>query len=532
MYKKIFTAIAVLGILILGFFGYQWFFARQSSLSHYPTWHIKVDLQRQRADNEYDVIVIGSGFGGLSSGALLAKQGYKVLILEQASYLGGYGATWQENGFSFSWGAEDIGGLWERGCMTYLIKQLGLDQQKLFKPVTRRIIAHGKTVDIAAGPDQLQKSLINLFPHQKEALDRFFNDARTVYYEAYDAETAGRFGLPALGKVFLDHMLTPQEMSNYLKTHAHMMQWRKSTYQQKLDEYFKDEDIKTIFKALLSYIGAKSSSNAFHVVTALFDYFFFGSGYPQGGPGNLAIALANYIKQHNGTVLLNSRVTQVLVSEKSVSGVMVGSQQFKAPLIIANLNAKTLYTQLINPEHLDKKFLSELNSLELGSSTFGVYLGLDMDLSQYPVFIRDMDNRIHLLLSSNGDSSLAPKGQSSIAFFVPASYDSYPKPGSSDYEHYTQKIAQEAIERAEKVIPGLSAHIKVKRFMTPYDFEKAVLMPKGAIYGFASSSGRPCFKSPIKGLYLASATSGGGGVVGVVFAGLATYHDIMGWQKN
>lgn len=77
-------------------------------------WSVHLPLG-SKSEDEYDVIVVGAGIGGLTCGSLLAKRGYKVLVLEQHYQVGGYCSSFQRKGFTFNTGVEDISGLWERG---------------------------------------------------------------------------------------------------------------------------------------------------------------------------------------------------------------------------------------------------------------------------------------------------------------------------------------------------------------------------------------------------------------------------------
>ena len=79
-------------------------------------WQVDVDPTRELAENEFDVIVIGSGIGGLACAALLSKRGYRTLVLEHHSLVGGYYGSFNRSGFLFNTGAMEITGLWEGGC--------------------------------------------------------------------------------------------------------------------------------------------------------------------------------------------------------------------------------------------------------------------------------------------------------------------------------------------------------------------------------------------------------------------------------
>ena len=97
---------------------------------------------------------------------------------------------------------------------------------------------------------------------------------------------------------------------------------------------------------------------------------------------------------------------------------------------------------------------------------------------------------------------------------------------------YVQQVAEQAIANAESVIPELSKHIIARNVVTPYTFERSFLMPEGANYGFDLRTPKPLLqKSPIKGLYLASASTRMGGVEAVIRAGIWARNDIIGWQE-
>jgi all-trans-retinol 13,14-reductase len=89
------------------------------------------------------------------------------------------------------------------------------------------------------------------------------------------------------------------------------------------------------------------------------------------------------------------------------------------------------------------------------------------------------------------------------------------------------------IQKAEKVVPDLSKRIIVQDAATPKTFERYTCMPEGAIYAFDQSIGvkRPYYKTPIKGLYLANAsTFPGGGIEAVVISGMVCANDICNWE--
>jgi len=102
---------------------------RKRYVDPYKSFEWRVEPNRK---DEYDVIVVGAGVGGLACGALLARKGYRVLVLEHHHQIGGYCSSFKRREFVFNTGVADISGLWNRGPTKILLDRLGLDKDELF----------------------------------------------------------------------------------------------------------------------------------------------------------------------------------------------------------------------------------------------------------------------------------------------------------------------------------------------------------------------------------------------------------------
>lgn len=123
----------------------------------------------------------------------------------------------------------------------------------------------------------------------------------------------------------------------------------------------------------------------------------------------------------------------------------------------------------------------------------------------------------------------------SVAILTGANYFDFPDRGTQEYIRKKRELKEVLIKKAEEVIPGLSKHMVVQSTATPKTLERYTLMPEGAMYSFDQSinTKRPYFKTPIDGLYLASAsTFPGGGIEAVVISGTICANDICGWKVN
>ena len=114
-----------------------------------------------------------------------------------------------------------------------------------------------------------------------------------------------------------------------------------------------------------------------------------------------------------------------------------------------------------------------------------------------------------------------------------ANYYDFPERETKEYEEKKREFAGELIQKVEKVIPNLGKHIEVLEIATPRTMERYTSMPEGALYSFDQSieTKRPYFKAPIKGLYLAGAsTFPGGGIEGSTISGIICANDICKWE--
>jgi len=506
------------------------YFATKEFKKH--DWRVEANPQKPKGADEYDVIIVGSGIGGLTCGALLSKRGYKVLVLEQHYQVGGYCSSFERRGFLFNTGVEDVSGLAERGPITYLLRELGLEKEDLFVRNTTRYIHRGREIK-AENLEEIIKLLSDMFPDEKENIPAFFIEAKKAYDECYkDTEIYGT-PLPAelIVKLFGDRKLL-----DYPREHSHFYDWMSKTYKEKFDEYFKNEDLKELLCALLGYIGTEpEKTSASSALTACVSYYLYGGYFPKGGAQRFANSLKDVIESQDGKVLTRYKVDKILVENGEVRGVKVGEKILKAPVVVANANAKTTFLELIGEDKLDKTFVEYIKGLKMSPSCFMVFLGVDMDLSNYPTLIKNLDEDYEIVINSNADPNLAPKGKASITILTHANYRDFPERGTEEYSKKKREMAEMLIQKAEKVIPGLSKHIIVQDAATPKTFERYTLMPEGALYSFDQSIGvkRPYFKTPIKGLYLASAsTFPGGGIEAVVISGIICANDICNWEAS
>ena len=498
-------------------------------------WRVNINKNKAKNNNEYDVIIVGSGIGGLSCGSMLAAKGYKVLVLEQAKNLGGFFASFKRKDFLFNVGVEDVSGLWvENGTLSYLMKMTGLKKEDHFiENRERQYYANGMSITLDNKSKNITHILSALFPEEKENIERFFIDAKKAYGEFFSNNK--EYGIP-LSPELLVRVFGIKKLLRFPKEKPNFYKWATKNFRQKLDEYFKDERLIDFVSTLTHYIDAPLEKvPGGTAIVACLSYLIYGGGYsPKNAGTNFTGALQKLIEKNGGAVIVKHKVDKINIVNGAVSGVHVNGKNFLAPVVVSNANALHTYFDLVGEEQLDKKFIDSIKSLKLSTSVFAAYLGVDMDLSKYPAIIANKDERFGFAITSKIDPSRAPKGQACVSIIEKDVAAHFPEYNTAAYaEKKTQKL-DALLDKVERIIPSFRKHIVVQDTATPRTLERYTSMPEGALYCFEQSSDikRPNFKSPIKGLYLSSASTGyGGGIESVVMTGIICSHDINSWEK-
>ena len=318
-----------------------------------------------------------------------------------------------------------------------------------------------------------------------------------------------------------------------------------SSYRDVIQKYFKDYKVRESMAYQAFYCGLPPG-----LAPGLFGMFPYsehrGIQYPHGGMAEVPGAFARCGKKKGMKVELKRRVERVLVSGGRVQGVrLTDGTEITSPVVVSNINARTLYFDLVGEEHLHPLARIGLKSYELSISAPVLYLGVDYEppldahhtLLTVPMERLDdywwneykkglvPDDLFGLVCwPTMSDTSLAPEGHHVLNIILSGPY----RRSSGDWDAEKMPYAERAIEQLSKsAIPGLADHVTALEVASPLDFERRLLMPEGGFLGLemnalSSAVFRPSGKSKsVEGLYLAgSSTHPGGGVPTTVASGL------------
>lgn len=472
------------------------------------------------APDEYDVIVIGAGMGGLTAAALLAQRGLKTLVVEQAPYVGGFCANFRRlhQKYTFDIGVHDISGLGPRGPVRWLLRQLGIESRLEFVRMPHEYIFDDLRLRVPDKADEFAAQLGNLFPTERERICEFFGEMRYIYSEMYaDVEKTGGAPMPPTD---------PQEMLRYPLTHPHLFRWMERLYLEMLGTYFADERLKQLLCALTVYLTDKPEALTVMQMAPIFGYYFDGGFYPKGGSGQLSQAVAEAITAHGGTILLHKKVTKILVRDGTAYGIQLADgRAFRAYVILSDADARVTFCELVGLEHLPRKFASQAQALQPTTSVFAVFLALDYEPLIAPVTMYRVPNGLGLglVVPSKVDPSLAPPGHHVLTamVFLPQPEATTWNRADPDYKARKAAFADKVIRQIETLLPGLRDHIITRDAATPATVTRYTGHPDGAIYGSALGTTRLPHQTSIRNLYLAGAgASPGAGIEAVVISGV------------
>jgi prolycopene isomerase len=487
----------------------------------------------------YDAIVIGAGMGGLSCGTLLAKEGLRVLICEQASKPGGYCVNFRRKGFSFAAAVHYLNEFGPNSQMEEAFQTLGLPPEIEFRQQDpqRRIITSDFQLTLSTDMEQFERDLIHLFPKERLSIHAYLGELKRLVknIEGLSIKSLDVISLKEKVQLLYKCIKTPQ-----------LIRYRGKTGQEVLDSFFKDP----LLKYLLTFGARKSSSIlacASPILWAIKGNFYY---VKDKEVEDLPQLFLRSYEAYGGEIAFNTLVKKIVIGEGRARAVqMEGGEEIPSRYVISNGDGPSTFQSLIGGHHLPGRFLRKLQKREMSAPLFTLYLGVDLDLAQmgfdgalvhyYPALRNnpwdekdgegfDIEKeKLAIRVDSIKNPMLAPRDKHTVAISAFAPYELFTDGGSTS-PHYTEikeEIGQKMIGMTEKVIPDLSRHILVRDASTPLTYEKMTLNTHGASMGWYLSAKElskiRSQKTPVANLYQAGHwTFPGGGIPMVILSGI------------
>ncbi len=508
-------------------------------------------------NNNFDVVVIGSGIGGMAAAGLLAKLlKKKVLVLERHFELGGLTHIFRRGNYSWDVGLHYVGEMGNGEIPRLLFDFLTdgkLSWNKMPSPF-EKFIYPDFTFEVPDNPERYRNNLIALFPDEEKAIKRYFRDIRKA--AGWHIRNYVIKFLPFIINAWIRMINLPGQKlaltttENYFKNR------------------FKDNKLKAVLASQWGDYGLPPEESAFAIHSLIVTHYLKGGYYPNGGSSRIVQNIEMIVEKQGGECLVNQEVQGVIIENKKAVGVRVLDRNgpipieetFYAPIVISDSGAWNTYATLI-PDKYSESVIKRLKHMNHGHSAVILFLRLkgspvSLGVKGENYWINDifdhngLSGQTRRLLEGNPvkcyvsfpsikDTTTENHTAEIIAlcdYEDFASWQSQPwKRRETVYYELKEKIAGGLIKLAEKYIPGIKGLIEYQELSTPLTMEHFTNRINGVMYGIPATPDRYKLnflkiRTPVQNIFLCGSDILSVGIVGALMGGVATVSHIMGMR--
>ncbi|MGP8090386.1 MAG: FAD-binding protein [Syntrophobacteraceae bacterium] len=498
--------------------------------------------------NDFDVIIIGSGMGALSAAAILAQMNDKrVLVIERHFEIGGFTHSFRRKGYSWDVGLHYVGEMFEGSLMRKTLDYVtgGKIKWEKMPEHFERFVYPGLVFDVPSNSSAYRDRLVAAFPHERRAIDKYFKDIRSAS-QWHKREFMTRFMPRPLS--------WPIRMVNRIGRKTACM-----TTSQYLLSHIGDEKLRTLLTSQWGDYGLPADQSAFAVHALIVSHYLNGGYYPHGGAERIARVVEEIVERHGGAFLINSEVTEIITRDDRVEGVRVRhlpqmtTAEYHAKKVISDVGAVATYNRLLagSSHKLVRANARELAVLDTGMSAVILFLGLSASPERLGIrgenwwinettetfdalksgerLLRGAPSSVYLSFPSMKAGDDRPPTAEIIALVSPECFEAWRgqpwRKRAPEYYALKETIAGGLLAIVERHIPGFSELVAYQELATPLTIEHFSGRAYGRMYGVADVPGK--FKSnalraktPIRGLYLTGSDVCALGIGGALMGGV------------
>lgn len=433
------------------------------------------------------VVIIGSGLGGLSSGVILAKNGYQVTVVEQGHQIGGCLQCFSRRGARFETGMHFIGSADPGEVLNRMMRYLEIDNRitlaRLDTDGYNVISLDGERFAIANGREAFVDRLSAYFPSQRDNLNRYFDvvDSVSSASALHTLKTDGN------SAVTLRYQMEPIDSV--------------------LDSIVGEQKLRDVLVGDLPLYAAERGKTPFSVHAFIMDFYNRSAFRVAGGSDCIAKALADVLRTYGGEVLTDSPATRIVCDASHAVGVEIGgSQMLAADYVISDAHPmRTL--ELLGDTHLIRPaYRRRIQSMPQTVGAFSVYLRFKDGTVPYMNHNFFGYNQESPWGCEDYDDSNWPKGylymhtcdavgqtyaRSGVILTYMRIEELQPWRGTTvghrgaAYREFVDCRARRVIASLERQFPGISANIEQYYVASPLTYESYTGSEGGSLYGVA-----------------------------------------------
>ena len=483
------------------------------------------------------IIIIGSGLGGLASGIILAKRGYKVTILEQNWQPGGCMQCFTRHGAKFETGMHFIGSCEEGQTLHRLLSDLEVlganatlpvKLSQLDKNCSDVISLAGKHYQFASGRERWISTLAAQFPSQKANLEKLWN----VIEEVSAASSM-------------------HSLSNTETDAAVNMEYQLRSINDVVDSYIDDPVLKNVVVGNLPLFAAEKDKTPFSTYAFVMDFYNQSSFRIVGGSDEMVKSMLATLHKYGVEVLCRKKVTHIECDDaRAVACVCADGSRYEADSYIADIHPQLLL-KLCDSSMLRAAYRNRVASIPNTVGTFSLYLHFNENSVPY------MNHNFFSYANStpwnceNYSSESWPEGylymhlcdeenQQFARSGIVMSYMRYEDVKQwegtrvghrgADYEAFKHRKAEQLLDTMERDMPGFRKGIKEYFTSTPLTYIDYTGTAEGSMYGLAKnitlgSAGRVHHRTKVPNLFITGQNINSHGILGVLVGALVTTNE-------
>lgn len=471
-------------------------------------------------------LVIGSGFGGLASAIRLQARGYDTTILEMRDSPGGRACVFRDRGFTYDAGPTIITAPFLIDELFELAGRRTADYVRIV-PVTpfyRIVFPNGRTFDYTGNEAEIVAEIKKFSPEDVPGYLKFAEKSRAIFERAFiDLADRPFSSFADMVRVAPDLIRLRSDQSvHHLVAH-----------------HIKHPLLRQVFSFHPLLVGGNPFQSSSIYAMIHFLERKWGVHFAMGGTGALVDALLRLFTEMGGTVRLNARVAELLVTDGTARGVRLDSGgELAASVIVSNADVANFYKKAVPAEARRTWTDKRLEKMRYSMGLFLIYFGTDRtwpELAHHTIVLGERyedlltdifkrkiladDFSLYLHAPTRTDPSLAPPGCECFYVLSPVPHLG----GKVDWQAEKERYADAILASLEKLCPDLRRHIVSKIIRTPLDFETDLDAHLGSAFQFEPILTQSAWFRPhnvsedVKNFYLVGAgTHPGAGVPGVL----------------
>lgn len=491
---------------------------------------------------DFEVIVIGSGIGGLVAGALLARYGKRVLVCESHTIPGGAAHSFSRQGFHFDSGPSFYCGLSDPRSLNPLRQVLDVLGETV-DAIAYDPLGHyhfpDRTLPVYGNADRYRKTVAEVTPQGARELATLERKFWALYEPMAE--------IPTLA-LRSDWQIIPT-LLNYLPALVRLLPQIPSlqgSVGDLVNQTVRDPWVRWLIDLECFLLSGLKAEGTIAPEVA----FMFGErtrsviDYPRGGSGAIVQALVRGLEKWGGTLRLGCHVEKIRVRSGRVVGVRLRQgEDLDAPIVLSNATLWDTCNQLLEPEDLPPAYRQSALVTPAVDSFMHLHLGIRAEglesLTGHHVVVHDdrqditqPGNTCMISIPSVWDASLAPPGHHGVHAYTLEPYAGWQRDGT--YASRKQTRVQPLFRALEKVIPDVRDRMVLELVGTPLTHARFLRRYQGT-YGPAIAANQGMFPNchtPIAGLYrVGDSTMPGIGVPAVAASGILCANTLVSPQR-